>query len=169
MFPFYAAQLYIGIHKLDMTPRPSNSMFYISITVTILSSALYHFSQRSTPQNANPAAALLVTYAVAMILTTGPAIFCSGERWTAGRVPATELGELPIGVLDRWPGDRLSAGVPLGLEHRFGGRPRERGGLAHTGSGCVAVLQGSAGLGQLGGHPRLPCGAGVAQLEKMRA
>jgi drug/metabolite transporter (DMT)-like permease len=42
------------------------SMFYISITVTILSSALYHFSQRSTPQNANPAAALLVTYAVAM-------------------------------------------------------------------------------------------------------
>jgi drug/metabolite transporter (DMT)-like permease len=44
-------------------------MFYISITITILSSVLYHFSQKSTPRDANPAVALLVTYAVAMGLT----------------------------------------------------------------------------------------------------
>jgi hypothetical protein len=44
-------------------------MFYVSITLTIASSALYHFSQKSTPTDANPAVALLVTYAVAMLLT----------------------------------------------------------------------------------------------------
>jgi len=44
-------------------------MFYASITLTIVSSALYHFSQKSTPADANPAIALLVTYAVAMLLT----------------------------------------------------------------------------------------------------
>lgn len=44
-------------------------MFYLSITLAILSSALYHFTQKSTPTNANPAVALLVTYAVSMLLT----------------------------------------------------------------------------------------------------
>jgi multidrug transporter EmrE-like cation transporter len=44
-------------------------MFYISITLTILASVLYHFSQKSTPKDANPAVALLVTYGVAIGLT----------------------------------------------------------------------------------------------------
>jgi drug/metabolite transporter (DMT)-like permease len=46
-------------------------MFYFSITIAILSSALYHFSQKSTPVSANPAVALLATYSVALVLTLG--------------------------------------------------------------------------------------------------
>jgi drug/metabolite transporter (DMT)-like permease len=44
-------------------------LFYFSITLTIASSALYHFSQKSTPTNVNPAVSILVTYAVALCLT----------------------------------------------------------------------------------------------------
>jgi drug/metabolite transporter (DMT)-like permease len=43
-------------------------LFYFSITLTIASSALYHFSQKSTPANVNPAASLIVTYALALCL-----------------------------------------------------------------------------------------------------
>ena len=78
-------------------------MLYISITLTILSSVLYHFSQKSTPRDANPAVALLVTYAVAMALTFMPAVFHSGQTRIPGRAGATELGELSSGVLDRRP------------------------------------------------------------------
>jgi drug/metabolite transporter (DMT)-like permease len=44
-------------------------MFYISIFIAIASTSLYHFSQKSTPGNANPAVALLATYIVAAGLT----------------------------------------------------------------------------------------------------
>ncbi len=44
-------------------------LFYFSITLAIASSALYHFSQKATPANVNPAVAILVTYAVAFCLT----------------------------------------------------------------------------------------------------
>ena len=44
-------------------------LFYFSITLAILSSALYHFSQKATPADVNPAVAIMVTYAVALGLT----------------------------------------------------------------------------------------------------
>lgn len=44
-------------------------LFYFSITLAILSSALYHFSQKATPVGANPAVAIMVTYVVAFFLT----------------------------------------------------------------------------------------------------
>ena len=44
-------------------------LFYFSITLAILSSALYHFSQKATPAEVNPAVAILVTYVVAFCLT----------------------------------------------------------------------------------------------------
>jgi len=44
-------------------------LFYFSIMLAIASSALYHFSQKSTPVNVNPAVAIMVTYAVAFLLT----------------------------------------------------------------------------------------------------
>ena len=44
-------------------------LFYFSITLAILSSALYHLSQKATPAEVNPAVAILVTYAVAICLT----------------------------------------------------------------------------------------------------
>ncbi|MBC7878976.1 MAG: hypothetical protein H7Y59_17530 [Anaerolineales bacterium] len=44
-------------------------LFYFSITLAICSSALYHFVAKSTPSNVNFAVSLLVTYAVAFIVT----------------------------------------------------------------------------------------------------
>jgi drug/metabolite transporter (DMT)-like permease len=44
-------------------------LFYFSIALAIASSALYHFTAKSTPSNANFAISLLVTYAVAFVIT----------------------------------------------------------------------------------------------------
>jgi len=44
-------------------------LFYFSISLAIASSALYHFTAKSTPSNVNFAASLLVTYAVAFFVT----------------------------------------------------------------------------------------------------
>ena len=44
-------------------------LFYFSITLAIVSSALYHFSAKSAPANTNFSISLVVTYAVALILT----------------------------------------------------------------------------------------------------
>lgn len=52
-----------------MIGKRSMFLFYFSITLTIASSALYHFSQRSTPSDVNPAVSIMVTYAVAFCLT----------------------------------------------------------------------------------------------------
>jgi multidrug transporter EmrE-like cation transporter len=41
-------------------------IFYFSITLAIASSALYHFSAKSTPANVNFPISLVVTYAVAL-------------------------------------------------------------------------------------------------------
>src|SRR6266545_7531911 len=43
-------------------------LFYFSITLAIVSSALYHFTAKSTPSNVNFTVSLLVTYAVAFIV-----------------------------------------------------------------------------------------------------
>ena len=53
-----------------MRPR-TNSMFlfYFSITLAIASSTLYHFVAKSTPSNVNFTVSLLVTYAVAFVVT----------------------------------------------------------------------------------------------------
>ena len=49
----------------------TNSMFlfYFSISLAICSSALYHFVAKSTPSNVNFTVSLLVTYAVAFMVT----------------------------------------------------------------------------------------------------
>lgn len=47
------------------------TMYYLSISIAILSSALYHFSQKATPRGVNPPLALLVTYGAAILLTAG--------------------------------------------------------------------------------------------------
>ncbi|HET6845211.1 MAG TPA: EamA family transporter [Anaerolineales bacterium] len=43
----------------------------MSIAVAILASALYHFSQKATPKGVNPPVAIIMTYVVAILLTTG--------------------------------------------------------------------------------------------------
>lgn len=44
-------------------------LFYFSISLAIISSALYHFSAKSAPANINFAISLIVTYAVALGIT----------------------------------------------------------------------------------------------------
>jgi len=44
-------------------------LFYFSITLATCSSALYHFVAKSTPSNVNFTVSLLVTYAVAFVIT----------------------------------------------------------------------------------------------------
>ena len=44
-------------------------LFYFSIILAICSSALYHFVAKSTPANVNFTVSLLVTYAVAFVVT----------------------------------------------------------------------------------------------------
>lgn len=50
-------------------------LFYFSITLAICSSALYHFSAKSTPSNVNFAISLVVTYAVAIGITLVTTLF----------------------------------------------------------------------------------------------
>jgi drug/metabolite transporter (DMT)-like permease len=53
-----------------MQPRTKPMfLFYFSITLAICSSALYHFSAKSTPSNVNFTVSLLVTYAIAFTVT----------------------------------------------------------------------------------------------------
>jgi multidrug transporter EmrE-like cation transporter len=47
----------------------SMSLFYFSITLAILSSALYHFSAKSVPSNINFAISLVITYGIALGIT----------------------------------------------------------------------------------------------------
>jgi multidrug transporter EmrE-like cation transporter len=49
--------------------KKSMFLFYFSITLAICSSALYHFVAKSTPSNVNFTVSLLVTYAVAFVVT----------------------------------------------------------------------------------------------------
>jgi hypothetical protein len=44
-------------------------LFYFSITLAICSSALYHFVAKSTPSNVNFTISLLITHAVAYVVT----------------------------------------------------------------------------------------------------
>ncbi len=52
-----------------MTKSKSMFLFYFSISLAICSSALYHFTAKSTPSNVNFTVSLLVTYAVAFVVT----------------------------------------------------------------------------------------------------
>src|SRR5215208_8053504 len=57
-------------------PRKTNMfLFYFSITLAIFSSALYHFTAKSTPSNVNFTVSLLVTYAVAFIVVLFTFVF----------------------------------------------------------------------------------------------
>jgi drug/metabolite transporter (DMT)-like permease len=52
-----------------MIMKKSMFLFYFSISLAIVSSALYHFTAKSTPSNVNFTVSLLVTYAAAFIVT----------------------------------------------------------------------------------------------------
>ncbi len=54
-----------------MRSKHPMSLFYFSIGLAILSSVLYHFSQKEIPVRANPVVSLIVTYTLALLLCLG--------------------------------------------------------------------------------------------------
>jgi len=50
-------------------------LFYFSISLTILSSLLYHLAQKLTPQGAHPLVSLGVTYGAALLICLAALIF----------------------------------------------------------------------------------------------
>ena len=83
------------------------SLFYFSITLTILSSALYHFVAKSTPANVNFTVSLLVTYAAAFFIALLGFFF-----FPAPNGVATELKQL------NWASLGLAVAV-VGIEYGF--------------------------------------------------
>lgn len=61
-------------------------LFYFSITLAIASSALYHFVAKSTPANVNFSVSLLVTYAVALAVTTITALLFPADNGFAAEL-----------------------------------------------------------------------------------
>ena len=58
-----------------MPPKTNMFLFYFSILLAIASSALYHFTAKSTPSNVNFTVSLLVTYAVAFVVVLSTFVF----------------------------------------------------------------------------------------------
>ena len=83
------------------------SLFYFSITLAIASSALYHFSAKSTPSNVNFAISLVVTYAVALLITILTTLFLPAQN---GLLP--ELRQL------NWASFLLAVAI-VGIEFGF--------------------------------------------------
>ena len=82
-------------------------LFYFSIALAICSSALYHFSAKSTPSNVNFTVSLLVTYAIAFVVTLLGFFF-----FPARNGMATELKQL------NWASILLAIAI-VGIEFGF--------------------------------------------------
>jgi len=82
-------------------------LFYFSITLAILSSAFYHFVAKSTPSNVNFTVSLLVTYAIAFVVTLFGFIFLPARNGVVA-----ELRQL------NWASIGLAIGV-VGIEFGF--------------------------------------------------
>ncbi len=70
-----------------MSGRRNMTLFYFSIALTILSSALYHFSQKEIPAGVHPIVSVIVTYGVSLALCFGLLFFIRPENgvWQAVR------------------------------------------------------------------------------------
>ena len=82
-------------------------LFYFSIILAICSSALYHFTAKSTPANVNFTVSLLVTYGVAFIVTLFTFFFFPAQQGVI-----TELKKL------NWASVGLAVAV-VGIEFGF--------------------------------------------------
>jgi drug/metabolite transporter (DMT)-like permease len=70
----------------DTRTKPAVFLFYFSISLAILSSALYHFSARSVPPNINFGISLLVTYVAALGITLIVTLFLPPSNGWAAEV-----------------------------------------------------------------------------------
>ena len=90
-----------------MSKQKNMFLFYFSISLAIASSALYHFVAKSTPSNVNFTVSLLVTYAVAFVVTLLGFFF-----FPAAKGISAELKEL------NWASIGLAIAV-VGIEFGF--------------------------------------------------
>ena len=73
-------------------------LFYFSITLAIASSALYHFVAKSTPSNVNFTVSLLVTYAVALVVTLLGFIFFPATKGVAAELKQLNWASIALAV-----------------------------------------------------------------------
>ncbi len=73
-------------------------LFYFSIILAICSSALYHFVAKSTPANVNFTVSLLVTYAVAFIVTLFTFIFFPVQEGVTAELKKLNWASLGLAV-----------------------------------------------------------------------
>ena len=143
-------------------------MYYLSITIAILASAVYHFSQKATPRGVNPPISLMVTYGIALVLTAlllyvMPA---KGGLWAeirrlnwASYLLAIAIVGLEVGFLLVYRG-----GWNIGTRGGLG----QRGRLASSGPCGTSGVQGSPELDQCRWHPNLPHWPDHAELEAVK-
>jgi multidrug transporter EmrE-like cation transporter len=73
-------------------------LFYFSITLAILSSALYHYSARSVPSNINFAVSLVVTYLAALGITLITTFFFPPEHGWLAEVKKINWASLVLAI-----------------------------------------------------------------------
>ena len=73
-------------------------LFYFSITLAIFSSALYHFVAKSTPSNVNFTVSLLVTYAVAFVVTLFGFFFSPAPNGVAAELKLLNWASIGLAV-----------------------------------------------------------------------
>jgi drug/metabolite transporter (DMT)-like permease len=81
-----------------MIKRKSMSLFYFSITLAIASSALYHFVAKSTPSNVNFTVSLLVTYAVAFVVTLIGFVFFPAKNGVIAELKQLNWASLGLAI-----------------------------------------------------------------------
>ena len=73
-------------------------LFYFSITLAIISSALYHFTAKSTPSNVNFTASLLVTYAVALVVTLFTFFFLPAKNGVMNEIKKLNWASIGLAI-----------------------------------------------------------------------
>jgi multidrug transporter EmrE-like cation transporter len=73
-------------------------LFYFSISLAILSSTLYHFVAKSTPANVNFTVSLLVTYAVALLVTLFTFFFFPTENGISAELKKLNWASIGLAV-----------------------------------------------------------------------
>lgn len=73
-------------------------LFYFSITLAIASSAFYHFVAKSTPHHVNFTVSLLVTYAVAFIVTLFTFYFFPATKGVAAELKQLNWASIGLAV-----------------------------------------------------------------------
>ena len=74
------------------------SLFYFSISLAIVSSALYHFVAKSTPADVNFPASLLVTYGLAFLVTTVGFLFFPARNGIVSELRQLNWASLGLGI-----------------------------------------------------------------------